>query len=242
MSRGMPRSNQDLPHLVPPELAVLLTERVDRRVDDEHRHPDPLGELGHGIDHGVVALEVSSGEVPRAPPGAGEIGVTAPDPAPALRPVADQGQRRQVVDHDQVRIEPERGRVRHRDFFVRGEHGLGDGDPLTVERRLERAGRVVEDRVPDDDLPRGVDAQVLEERHEAGQHLRRPAPVAARVDVDEAPALEALGELQQEVDRASRCDVPVLLEARGGHRPAPAASASSRRAMRRVRACSRLSA
>ena len=240
LSRAIPKSVEDLAHLAPPELPVLLAERIDRGMDDEHRHPHSLRELGHGVDDDVVALEIPAHEVPRPSPGVGQIGVAAPGPSAMPRPMADQRQGRQVMDHHEVGLQPERCRVGGGGLHVGDEHGLRDRRRLAGQRRLDRSRRAVERRVPDDDLPRGVDAQVLQQRHETRQHLRRPAAVAARVDVDEAPALEPLGELQQQIDRAARRDVPVLLQARSGHRAVPAVSASSRSAMSRARACSRL--
>ena len=241
---------QDLPHLGTPEVAVLLGEGVDRRVDHEHRDADALRELRHGVHHGVVVLEVAAHEVPRAPPGPGEVGMAAPDPPSPLRPVAHQGQCGQIVDHQEVGVETKRRRVRRGGLHVGDQHGLRDRGGVTGECGLERPRRPVERRVAHDHLPGRVDAQVLEHRHEPGQDLRRPAAVSARVDVDEAPALEPLGQLQEEVDRAARRHLPVLLQpdarrtafGRWGHRPAPAARASSRSARSRARACSRLPA
>ena len=242
----MPNRSSDLTHLGPAEVAVLLAERIDRGMDDEHRDADPLRELRHGVDDGVVVLEVAPHEVPGAPPRAREVGVAAPDPPAPLRAVAHQGQCRQVVDHHQIRVEPERRRVRRGRLHVGDQHGLGDGGRMAGERGLERAGRPVECRVADDHLPGGVDTQVLEHRHEPRQDLRRSAAVSARVDVDEAPALEPLGELQEEVDRPARRDLPVVLQRAdpliGRPSGRRAARASSRMAMRRARACSRLPA
>ena len=208
-------------HLGPRQIPVLLAERVDRGVDDQAGHADAGGEPGEGEDGGVVALDVPADRVPGPPGHSGQVGLIAPDPAPAARPVAPEREGREVVGHDEVSLQGQHGGV----GLGRSDEG-GEGAVARAhagEGLLELPSAHVEVPVAHHHLPGGVDAKVLHHGHEPGQGLRGAGPEPARVDVHEAAAAHPVGEAEEELDR-----------------PAPWASASSQSWSRRPRVRSRL--
>ena len=87
----------------------------------------------------------------------------------------------------------------HRDAVQTVVHGLGDGE---------------EPLVAADDVPAGVDADLLEQGDHPGQDLGHPAADGRRVDVLDHPALEQAAEVKEHVDVLSADDRRVEVKLR----------------------------
>ena len=237
---GDPETIEHLGDLGPRQLAVLLAHRIDGRVHDQRGDGEPLRELRQREDRRIVPLEIAAQQVPHPPVGAGQIVVAPPHPVAAPGAVAHERQRRHVVGHDQVRLERQRRRVRGHPLGVRADGRVGHRRFDAGEAPFQPAHRRVEVGSSDDDLPAGVDPEILQHRDDAVQELRRSAAEPARVDVHEPPSPQPLGEPEQELQGPAGGDVAVGLQARGDHRPPPSVIASSQSWSRRARVRSRL--
>ena len=214
---------EDLGDLARSQVAVPLRERVDRRWNDEHRDVEPALEARQREDGGVVLIRELTERGPGVGPGSGAVDVTAPDP-PAGVPGAHEAGRLAVVDGDQVRLEVEL-------LAVEAVHVGPAREPLlarpalgALERRLERARRRVVAGVAARGLPARVDAQLGEDRHRGAQGLGRAAAETPAGHVQNAAALDLLGEPQHEVHGAGPGDAAVVVDP--AH-PRPSSSASS---------------
>src|SRR6185503_7743916 len=109
------------------------------------------------------------------------------------------------------------------------EHGLGEDLLLALEGVVKRFGDGEEIAVAFDDLPLGLDPHVVHEGNEAAQDLGDSAAHPRGIDVDEVAASHALREMEEEIHRAARREVPIGFDAWTGHvhRRAPRSTPSS---------------
>src|SRR5207253_1527038 len=173
---------QDVRELARRQLAVLLRQRVDGRLDDVHRDPEAALESRQREDRGVVLV----GELPEEGPGGRTrrraVEMAAPDP-PAVGPVGHEARRLDVVDQDEVGVERELLGVHPVHLDPVGEPLVAEHPLRALQRRLERArGRIVGLIAPRD-LPARVDAQVAQDRDGRAEALGYAAapPTAGQV-------------------------------------------------------------
>src|SRR5207249_9819711 len=123
------------------ELAVLVAEGIDRRVDHELRNREPLGEGGQREGRRLVLDDVLAKEGPRPPLRTRDVEVAAPDPGPLLWAGFHEAGRKRVVRQHHVGGELQRGRAGPRE----GEELLEDllGQPLlpALEGMVEPRGQ-----------------------------------------------------------------------------------------------------
>ena len=190
--------------LGPGDVAVLLAQRVDRRVHDQRRDGQARRELGEREDRGVVAFEVAAHEVPRPSIGLRQIPMAPPHPPSSRRTVSHQGQRREIVDHHDIGVERQRGSVLAGRLLPRCERRVGHCPVEARKTLLEPRHGGIEVGIADDDLPSRLDAEVAQERDGSMEDLGRARPEAARAQVQEPSSSYALGEPEQQVDRSFR--------------------------------------
>jgi hypothetical protein len=121
--------------------------------------------------------------------GVGEVDVTAPDECRLGEPVRerlDHPERLGVVEHDHVVRLGDVRRVLRRPPPVGLAHPVGEGSVLALEAVVYRLRHLVERIVPFDDLPAGLDADVVHQRNERRQHLRYASARGRGVEVQDA--------------------------------------------------------
>ena len=172
---------------------VLRRQRVDRR-----RHHHRVGQavarrdvLRHVEHRQVVRLEHRQQEVEHLLVGRREVDVAAPDPLRAvLRGVHPEGRRLGVVDHHEVVVVREAADV-HQVVAIEDRLVRVGQRPRVALQRVVHLLRDVEELVAAvHDLPVGLQAGVVHQRHEAVEDLRDPAAEAGGVDVEHPLALE----------------------------------------------------
>ena len=123
-----------------------------------------------------------------------------------------------------------------------GEELLEDllGQPLlpALEGMVEPRGQRRRATVTVERLPRRLDADLLEERHQTVEDLGHAAHLAAHAHVEDPTTTDALGEAPKKVDRPGRHDRAVVLERRPAGAHAPAVRTASQRATSRRRTSS----
>ena len=220
-------------------VAIALGERVHGRIDHEAWHGQGRRETRVGEDDRVVALDHRAKDVPELRLGGGEIVVAAPEPSRLARAALHEQEGGRVVDHDEIRIEAEPARVLRTDVAKPAHHGVGDDLLGAREGATHRARDPFEVAGADRHLPARVDSQVVEDGDEAVQHLGGHAPVARAAHVDEAAALEALTQTEEEIHGTPGRHLAVVVEPGRGHGRRHR-DPSSRAAVRTVRWRSRI--
>ena len=121
------------------------------------------------------------------------VDVAAPDPPGgavlAARHEVAHGQRLRVVDDDEVVEVAERGGVVAADLLVELLRLFGEVDGVALQAVVEALGDVEELRRSGDDLPLGLEAGVVHERHQRVEDLGDAAAEGRGVDVQHAAAL-----------------------------------------------------
>ena len=232
--------------LVLGQLAVLFGQRVDRGVDEELRDRQALRELRQREHRGVVLDDELAQHRPGLTLGPCDVEVATPHPLALLRAHVDQRRRLVVVNHHDVGLERQSLGV----LTVGGDellqHLFAETVLLALQHVVERVARRLEAFGAVDHLPARVDAELLQEWSVAVQHFGHAGAAAVGVDAQDFPRSQLLRHAPQNVDRARRRNVSVVVE-RDRHRCRQRSSlawrsASSQSAINRRRTPSRLEA
>ena len=209
---------QDLLHDIVAERGVLGRERIDRRGDERERRPPDvrLGVLAHREHRGVVAIDVLGEELPHVGVRLRHVDVASPDPRAVSRArglLARDDRRRLGIVHehhvvvvrDLLGVCPHAVEVDRRHLL--GPRHVGPLHPVVAElRHGEVLVRALEN------LPGGVDAEVLEDAEVREQQLGHSASERGAVEVQDSRAGERLRQLAQPVHRFVTGRLPVVLE------------------------------
>ncbi len=199
---------------------VLRRQRVDRRRHDVHaavhagRHV-----VAHVEQRRRVALDVRQQPLHRLRVRRRDVDVAAPDPAARLlrHERVDRGRLR-VVDDAEVPAARELARVHL--VVLRPGRPLLLGEVLRValEGVVHDLRGVEELLAPVDHLPLDLEPDVAHQRHERVEDLRDAAAERRGAQVDDAPALQRLGQLADLLHERAADDVGVVGEGLRGQR------------------------
>jgi hypothetical protein len=108
-----------------------------------------------------------------------------PDPFALGEAAFTQGRRLRVMDDYVVRIEEESSSILSIHFYIVLEHSLREVLFLTLQSIVKGLGRVEKFLVSRNDLPTGIQADILQQRHKTPKDLRHPTPKLGGINMQD---------------------------------------------------------
>jgi len=106
--------------------------------------------------------------------GPGDVNMAPPDPFALGEAAFTQGRRLGVMDDYVICIEGESSSILSVHFYIVLEHSLREVLFLTLQSIVKGLGRVEKFLVSGNDLPTGIQAGILQQRHKTPKDLRHP--------------------------------------------------------------------
>src|SRR5512134_3772518 len=170
-----------------------------------------MRESRQGENGGVISDEEPPKKAPAVLPGFRDIKITAPEPLPSLS-MLDQGRRRRVMNHHQIRVQVQTLCGSLVDLEVDLLHLIGEVFVLALKGIRQSSGHLKEFLVACQDFPASIDAQRVEHRHHSAKGFRHATTITPRADVQETLPCDLIAQAVQKFDSAFRRIVSILVQ------------------------------